>query len=349
MALGLTVASDITNAALTFYVRKKGLPQTIQSRPLLKVLTDNQETFPSGKDNVSIAVQGQYMSDTAGFFQGYSEDDALAFAQASNLLRAAYPWREHHAGLIISFTELKKDGIQVNDDQETSENSQVELTRLTSILQNRLDDFGESWSRSLNTTLWADGTQDAKAVPGMQSLFFDTPAVGTTGGLSRSTYPWWRNRAIIGGGTMTPSGANQTLSKTLRAELRQLRRFGGVPDTALAGSAFIEALELEVQEKGLYSMEGFANNGKTDMGMADIQMRGLGKFTYDPTLDDLGMSKRCYIFDASHFKLRPMEGGENKTYTPPRPYQYMVFLKSMTWTGAFVTDQLNSGGVYEIA
>src|SRR5438045_1740381 len=183
MALGLNVAADIAKAALTFYVRGKALLQTMQERPLLRILNGGKETFPGGKDNISLPVQGTVMSDTAGFFAGYTEDDTLNFAQAANLLRASFPWKELHAGLIISWTELKKDGVTVTDNMKTSEHSDVELTRLTSILQNRLDDFGESWARSMNTMLWKDGTQDAKACPGLLSILPNAgdPAVGVTG------------------------------------------------------------------------------------------------------------------------------------------------------------------------
>lgn len=348
MALGLVVASDIANAALTFYVRGGALLQTMQERPLLRILRAAQETFPGGKDNVSLPVQGAVMNDTAGFFAGYSEDDALTFTQAQNILRATYPWKEQHAGLIISWTELKKDGVTVTDSMKTSDHSEVELTRLTGILQNRLEDYGESWARAMNSMLWNDGSQDAKAIPGMRSILTQSAAVGTTGGLNRATYSWWRHRTLVGAAAVTPSAANQTLSRTLRSELRQLRRYGGKPNQALCGSAFIEGLELEVQEKGIYTQEGFTNEGKTDLGMARIRMRGLGAFEYDPTIDDAGQSKFCYVFDDRRLKLRPMEGEDNKVLSPERPYNYAVFLRSMTYTGALVCNQLNANGVYAV-
>jgi hypothetical protein len=346
MALGLSVASDIASAALTFYVRGAAMEQTMQDRPLLRILNAAKKTFPGGKDNISDPVQGAFMSDVSGFFAGYTEDDALTFTQAQNLLRAAYPWKELHAGLIISWTELKKDGVTVTDSMRTSDHSEAELTRLTSILQNRLDDYGESWARSMNLMLWNDGSQDSKAIPGMKSIITASAAVGTTGGLNRATYSWWRHRV---GAVQTPSASLQTLSRFLRSELRQLRRYGGKPNQALCGSTFIEGLELEVQEKGIYTQEGFTNEGKTDLGMAKISMRGLGSFEYDPSLDDAGQAKYCYIFDDRRVKLRPMEGEDNKVLAPERPYNYAVFLRSMTYTGGLTCNQLNANGLYQVA
>lgn len=346
MALGLTVATDIANAALTFYVRGKAFLQTIQEKPLLRLLKQNQKFFPGGKDNISEPVQGDFMSATAGFFAGYTEDEQLVFKQAANILRAYYPWKEVHAGLIISWTELKKDGVSVTDNMETSDHSQVELTRLTAILENRLNDFGESWARKMNEMLWGDGTGDTEAVAGIQSILTPTPDTGSTGGLNRATYSWWRHRQSL---AIQHSESDQTLSKTIRREVRQLRRYGGRPNIALAGSSFIEALEAELQAKGQYTTDGFASGGRNDLGIADISLRGLGTFVYDPTLDDLGLAKYCYVMDGAHITLRPMEGEDDKVHAPQRPYDYFVFLKSMTWTGGLTCNQLNANGVYSIA
>jgi hypothetical protein len=95
MALGLAVAGDIASAALTFYVRGKAFAQTIQDKPLLRTLKGAQKTFPGGKDNVSLPVQGAFMQSTAGFFAGFSEDDTLSFTQAANLLRAEFLGGKH--------------------------------------------------------------------------------------------------------------------------------------------------------------------------------------------------------------------------------------------------------------
>lgn len=345
MALGTVVAADIASALLTFYVRGDALSQTMQERPLLAWLRGNKETFPGGKDNISSPVQGSYMEDTAGFFSGYSEDDALNFTQAQNILRVAYPWKEVHAGLIITWTELKKDGITVDDDAKTSEHSKRELVVLTGLLKNRLADYGESYARATNKMFWNDGSQDAKAVPGITSILTDVPAVGVTGGLNRATYPWWQHRVQLG---IVASKVDQTLTTTLRNEMRQLRRFGGKPNKALCGSKFIEALEMEIQAKGILTQDGFTKEGKNDFGMAVISLKGLGTFDYDPTLDDKGMSKRCFVM-GNRMKLRPMTGEENKVLKPTRPYNYAVFLQSMTWTGGLECTQLNEQGVYSVA
>jgi hypothetical protein len=348
--LNMVVASDLANQLLKDYVRSGALAQTTQDKPLLRILTEKGKTFTGGLSSISLPVQGAFMSDTAGFFQGYSEDDALVFTQGQNVIRAEYNWYEHHAGLEISWTELKKDGITVADSGDPQEHPDAASVRITTgVLKSRIEDFGESWARSKNYTLWKDGSQDPKAVPGLKALLPDNYNTGTTGGLSRATYPWWRHRCFVGANKVAADPANQTLTKHLRADLRQLRRWGGKPDILLAGSGFIEKLESEVFEKGIYTQEGFANEGKTDIGMAKIKMKGLGSFEYDPTLDDIGESNRCYIIDSRRIQLRPMKNEENKVLHPERPYNVAVYLQSMTTTLALVANQLNCHEVIETA
>ena len=347
-ALGLAVATDIASAALDYHVRGDALLQTQQKRPLLAFLEEGKETFPGGKQYITEPVQGAVMNDTAGFFAGYSQDDQLAFTQASNLLRAQVAWKECHAGFIITHTELKQDGITVTDgESKTSDHSDIALTRLTAILKNRLSDFSDSWARAKNTMLWADGTQDSKQIPGIKSLLLDDPTAAnqTIASLSTTTYAWWRNRAKL---DLTFSAENQTLTKFLRNEIIQLTRYGGNPNKILCGSLFWDAIMQEVEKKGLYTMQGFAS-GKVDIGLRRIAIAGIGEFEYDPTLDNDGRSKFAYVFDSRRTKLMPMEGEENKTLEPARPYQYMVMLKSMTYTGGLVATQMNAQAVYALA
>lgn len=346
MALGFVVASDIINAALIFYIKGKTLSQTTEEKPTLAKFRAKSKTFPSGKGfQISTPVQVSYMGDVPSFYAGYTQDQQLQFTQAQNILRAIYTGYETHAGLGITWTELKVDGITVSDNNKMSNHSDREATVLTDLMENRLEDFGESWMRAENFTLWKDGSQDPLVPPGILSIMTDNPTTGSTGGLNRQTYPPWQHRVNLG---LTASPENQTLTRYLRADQRQIRRYGGRTDYMPCGSKWLDALELEIQAKGQYTVEGFKNEGATDIGMADISMRGVGKFVYDPTLDDLGFSNRCYMFDLRRIQMRPMQGEDKKICTPERPYNYMVFFRSITSVFAVTCNQLNALAVYAV-
>lgn len=342
--------ASISNAALDYYIKGDAFAQTIQERPLLAKMLAKQKTFPGGKGLISIPIVSEYTTSIKGFVG----DDTVTYDNPNNLKRVTFPWKEIHAGISLTLTELKLDGISVVDSLDganVSRHSERDVTVLTNLLEHKLADMAEGWARSFNEMLWKDGTQDNKLVPGLSFFIADDPTTGVVGGINRATAgnEFWRNRALVGANKITSSPTNQTLTKTLRNEVRQLKRYGGKPDILACGSKFLEKLEAEVFEKGYYTQQGFINNGKNDIGMAAISMRGVGEFIYDPTLDDLNKSDYCYFIDSGNVGLYVMEGEDRKTHNPARPHDKYVLYRAMTWTGASAARQLNGCAVYQVA
>lgn len=342
--------NNMANAALDFYMTDpgpEGYSQTVQDKPLLKAFKANQKVFPGGKSDIRGNVKGDYTT----AFVGYQGDDTVTYGNPSNLKQFNVPWKELHAGIQVTHSELKVDGISVMDggkegDSGTSQHTGREQTAITGLLKDKLEDMGEGSARSANLIFWQDGTASAKVPAGVSAFVTTTPTTGIIMGIDRAANTWWRNRVSL---AIASSTSLQTLSKTLRFELRQLRRFGGKPNLALAGSGFLDKLEKEVFEKGNYTLTGFINNGKTDIGMADIAMRGLGTIQYDPTLDDMGFQNRCYILDTRHIFPMVMDGEDMKQHSPERPPEKYVLYRGVTWTGAIVCRKMNCHGVYEAA
>jgi len=360
MAFTAQEISNIANAALDFYYNKGDtFKQSIQAKPLLRYFEGTAKSFPGGKGNISLAVKGNFGAGGVNdHVVGYTHNDAVNFYTPANIARVNYPWREHHIGLTLTHTELKIDGISVTDPSgdgdSTSNHSDRDVTVLVDLLEDKLEDFGEQYARSMNALMWGDGTTDAKALAGMQSIIADVPNTGTLGGLARSTNTWWQNRAATtafgtagGRGPITSSPTNGgALFQFLQSEYRQLIRFGGKPTRFLAGTDFISALETEIRANGNYSMTGFTGNQDGKMGQVRF---GSTTIEYDPTLDDLGHSKRGYWWDPRHIYLMKMDGEWDHKFTPARPYNQFVMYKSMTHTGQIVAQQVNSSLVVDIA
>ena len=350
---------NIANAALDFYFnRGDTFKQSIQAKPLLNLMERTAKSFPGGKGNISLAVKGNFgaggVNDTV---VGYTHNDAVNFYTPANIMRVNYPWREHHIGLTLTHTELKIDGISVTDEEGNgaalSRHTQREMTVLVNLLEDKLNDFGEQYARSMTKLLWADGTADPKALAGMESIIRDDPQTGTVGGLDSGANVWWRNRAATaangtaGGQGPITSAPTQggVLLQFLQNEYRQLIRYGGDPTEFLAGSAFINAMEVEMRANGMYSQRGF--RGPQDGSVGGMMFNGI-TVQYDPWLDDLGYSKRAYWFDPRHIYLMKMDDEWRHLFTPARPYNSFVMYKSLTCTGQMVAQQLNGSGVYDI-
>jgi len=353
--------SNIASSLIDYHERGPAAAQSIQDRPLYDKMKAKGKTFPSAKEFITTAVKGDYTTTN----QGYSHDDTVQYKNPANTKRAQYPWKEIHCGISCTETELKAEGISVLDENgaQTSEHSERELTVLTGLLSEKIDDMNEGSARDFNNMLWNDGSQDTKEVPGITSIITDNPSVGAVGGLSGATLPWWRNRAFTSDyksgkgfdgnaedGRITSNVSNGgALLQFLQEEYRQLRRFGGARRTCwLAGSDFIDALEKELRANGRYTDSGFGMKKAVDGAMAEVSFKG-NTIMYDPTLDDLGKSKRLYIIDEDGVRLRPMEGEDWKQRNPSRPAQQYVLYRAKTWTGGMDCKRRNGSGVYEIS
>jgi len=357
MAFSAGELTNITNAALDYYLNKgSSFAQALEQKPLVAIMDRKAKTFPGGKGDISLAVVGNYGAGGSNDgLKGYTHNDQVNFYTPANIKRAVYPWREHHIGLTLTMTELKIDGLSVADTSagiDTTGHSGRDQTVLVNLLENKLADFAERYAMTLNDLLWGDGSGDAKAMAGIQSIITANPAVGTVGGLNRATSgnEFWRNRArtaSYGGGAISVSTSDGgALLTELQKQKRQLMRYGGNPDVFLAGSDFIAGMELEIRANGNYSMTGFT--GSQDGAMGPMQFAGT-KIIYDPWLDNNSLSKRAYWFDSRDIFLEKMDGEWKRQHDPARPYDQFVVYRSVTSTGQMVATRCNGALVIDIA
>ena len=349
MAFTAGELASIANAALDYYFEKgKAFKQSIENKPLISAMERKAKTFSGGKGDISIGIKGNYGDGTGDdVLKGYTHDDQVAFYTPANIQRANYPWREVHLGLTLTNTELKIDGLSlVNTSMGMNTNGHRgrEMHVLVGLLEDKIEDLGEQYLRGLNDMLWGDGTADALGLAGIQSIITDAPATGTVGGIDRATDAWWRNRSNLGIASSPANGG--VLAQVLQNEYRQLRRYGGNPDLFLAGSDFIDALEVEMRANGYYTDSGFTGGG--DMAVGGIKFKGVN-IQYDPWLDNNGKAKYGYWIDTKNVCLFKMEGEWRRNHDPARPVDQFVVHRSITSTGQMCASQCNSSGVYSIA
>lgn len=344
MAFTAAELQNIANSVLDFHIRGKVESQILQDRPLYNDLDKSKKTFPGGKEYITGRVKGVYSSSMVG----YNHDDEQSYTNPANIKQWQAKWYEVASGISVTHTELKIAGISVVDTLDSSKtvnHSEQELIQLTNLLDDKFEDLDEGSKRSLAEMMWRDGSQDAKAIPGILSFILDSPSTGTTFGIDRAANSWWRNRASLSIDSSTAS--NQNLVNTLQLEFRQLRRYASPKHKFYAGSTFMDAFEKELRSKGNYTLEGWAAQKSIDASVADIAFKGI-MIQYEPLLDDLGRAKFGYVLDMNAIKLEAMEGEWLKPHTPARPVEKYVLYRALTATGALRANRLNTSGVYSI-
>jgi len=351
--------ANINNSALEEYIDKgKVWKQNVANKPMLQAFNATAGKFTGGKDYVSLGVKS---GQGGGSLAGYSGDDQLNYYNPTGTKRARYPWKEHFIGIQVTHTELKTDGIEVVEDGAEQTTNAIEGREdhvLANLLDEKLDDLGEDYAFSLDRLLHSDGSTDAKAVAGVASIVVDVPSAGMTGNLSRVANPWWRNRAataafgVAGGqGAITSNTANGgALIEFLEKEWLQLSKYrkGSTRYRLFAGSDFIAAYRKEMRANGFYTMNGL--KGDVDGGQGDVKWKG-NPIEWDPTMDDIGLSKRLYVLDMSKTGLRLLylNGKRMSKHRPARPFDRMVMYNGISTTCVLTAKQLSTSAVYDIA
>lgn len=355
--------AHIAATTLDAYVKGPLNQIGIQEKPLIGIIEGAAKEYNGAKENISIGVKFERGAGGVNDgLTGYSNDDEVNFYTPGNGKRANYIWREHHIGFTMTETMLKTQGILIGDEFGKVRRSKGDrgLQVLANIMDEATKDFGERYAETVNTLFWGDGTSDSSALHGLRAFIQDIPTLGAVGGLSGATNPKWRNRsrtaAYAAHGTFDPAwGGNRVTSavadggallQELQKEWRQLRRFGGKPDTFLAGSSFIDAMEREIRANGMYSDIGFTK--KQDGAVGEMYFKNV-PVIYDPTLDDLGRAKYAYIWDKSDIYLESLAGDWKRTRNPARPFNKFVFYESLVCTGQMCSEQRDSALVIEIA
>jgi hypothetical protein len=359
MAFTADEIANINNAALVEYIDKgKVWAQNIANKPMLKDFNASAGKFSGGNLTVSFAVKA---GQGGGALAGYSGDDQLSYYNPTGTKRTQWPWKEHFIGIQVTHTELKIDGIEITedgDDQTTNNMDGREEHALANLLDEKMDDIGEDYAYSLDRLIHGDGSTDAKALAGIRSIILDSPAVGSTGNISRVAFSPWRNRAATaayggagGQGAITVNTANGgALIEFMEKEWLQLSKFrkGTTRYKIYAGSDWIAGYRKEMRANGLYTNSGL--KGTVDGSQGDLEWHG-NPIVWDPTLDDTGYSKRCYVLDVSKtgIRLLYLNGVRMKKHNPARPYDRMVMYNGISTTAVMVAKQLNTSGVYDIA
>jgi hypothetical protein len=117
---------------------------------------------------------------------------------------------------------------------------------------------------------------------------------------------------------------------------------------ALAGSdAICDAYGSRSARQRLLTQTGWADK-KTNVNVEGVKVGNL-EIEYDPTLDDIGESKRIYMWDSRKLRLRPQKKQWGRVTNQNQPSDQFVMLMSTTDRGGLVTRQLDCCYVGELA
>ncbi len=342
--------SQGANVQLDYFLRNDPVDQVNTERPFLDWLMKRQKPAPGGNQYLVEQVYQQ----NANNYQNYFGADQVTYNQRDLIRQAKYAWYNFHDGFGLDEDTLAQNGIIVTDDRE-AQASQAEKVQLTNLLQENYTALKMGVQEKLNLELLWNGTQSAKACPGLDYLVSTTPTVGVVGGLDPSVYTWWRNQVNTGiNGTTTAmiDAMEQTWRNTIRVGKTR-------PDFIIAGGSFIDAyrdMASQTVNRQIYVKDGMKNGVSIDASTSAIYFKGI-EIIWDPTFDVMDSTyapaipwaKRCYFLNSKTIRLRPVDGHWMVNRKPERLYDRYIHYWGLTSKYRLTCNLRRANAVLSIA
>lgn len=260
----------------------------ITSKPVDQIFDEHWlfQHFTKGNGGLKYLDGGRNIEVTLDYlvnpsFKSYSDMETLDTNRVDTVDAATFEWKEHGGTIVWSEIELFKN---------SGESAKYDY------LANKVDNAIKSHKENISLALVGDGTgNSSKNINGLQNLIPDTATNYSPGGISRTTYSWWRANST--------SGANGGGSAfvNLRASLRTIyndcsQGFGGNhPKLVVFGPAAYEGYE-----SILVANERIMTKDSGDAGFKNGTLTFKGAKTgYDERISDA----RAYFLNPDGIKL----------------------------------------------
>lgn len=343
---------EIGHYAINEFAKNEPVDQVNTIHPFYNWLVQNKKEEPA---------VGQFYSeniyiDNDSNGQNYFGADQVTYNTRDPLRQTQWAWYNYHNGFGFDEDTLKAAGIIKTDNREVQA-SGAEKAILWNRLKASYMTMRKGTQQDLAIEFLYDGSQSAKAVPGLANIVSLTPATGTVGGIDASTNPYWRNSTSLGIVTTDPTDGN--INAALKDMERAVTLYGGArPTRIFAGRDFLEALEAE--NRAISHLNVTMNNSRRgtsyDGGVNETSFNGI-PVTWDPTFEMIDSlyspatpyTKRAYMVSEDSIVLRPVQGFWMLDRKPPRIYDRYVHYWGRTASYRLTTGRRNGSAVLTIS
>jgi hypothetical protein len=347
------------NKQLEAYNKAAPVDQVNKDKPLMQWLVANKKPTIGGNyyynEKVHVANDSNY--------QNYSEDDQVSYNRRDTVRLAKFGWASFHDGFGVNEDELARNGINISEDGNASTVTDAETVQIYNVMEQNYTDLKMGVQEKFDEELHLDGTQDPKAVQGLDLLVSTDPANTTVGGIDAGTATYWRNNVALNIPAVIDEATAVGFIAALETLWRACRTYGRkTPDKIICGATFYDnyraALNLtQDRHITIVNKTGKPGQPSLDGGTGEIYFKDV-VVEWDPTMDSLddlygppaiSWKKRCYFLNSTTLKLRPLIGHWMVNRKPPRMYDRYVYYFAMTSKYRMTINQRNANGVASVA
>ncbi|WP_239503695.1 phage major capsid protein [Stenotrophomonas maltophilia] len=313
------------NYSLESYATNDPIDQINIAHSTLDLFVSNKEVsyFGNGIYNEKLFISND------SNYQNYSGADQVTYNERDPNRFAKFQYYSNHEGFWFDEDRLIAAGITI-DDSGVGVPSSSEKEQLVNLLQSSWTAMKNGLQEGLALETLQNGSQSAKAVPGLDHIVSTTPGTGDiVGGINASTSTYWRNNASM-------AIASGGIVAALDAMWDACIRYGGaMPTDIRCGQAFLNAYKAEtttkVDRQIIVNQQGGTG---MDPSITRVFYKGI-ELIWDPTFELLDSrlgaitypwTKRCYLLNRNFIKFRPLKGHWMKKRKPEKlPDRYVTY------------------------
>lgn len=287
-----TIADNVSNHnALLKQIQKKGNKQVATGRSIVQELEYAENS-------------------TVGWYSGA---ETLDVSPSETFTAAEFGYKQLHGSVVITGLEE----IQ-NSGREAVHN----------LVKSRIKNLEKSLTNTLATAIYATGTgTDGKEVGGLQLLVADTPT-NIVGGISGSTYAWWRNFVYdfsAEGATASAATIQHAMNKAWINTIRGVDKADII--TADQNYYLFYWESLQAQQR-------FTDDKGAGAGFTNIIYGGNTPVVYD----DQCPANHMYFLNTDYLFLRPAKGREFKPLGEKSSVNQDALVMPIVWAGNATTS-----------
>lgn len=344
--MAFTPAQLVTGAnySLATYQKHEPVDQINIQHVTLDWLIKNKavSTFGNGTFKEPIFV------DNGSNYQNYQGADQVTHNERDPVRWTDFTYYSAHDGFWFDEDRLIAAGIHMSDDAGTVPTA-AEAESLTNLLTQSYRGLKNGFQRAMAFELLRDGSQSAKACPGLASIIDPTPATGTVGGINAATFSYWRNNANL----LIPAA-------NIVAEMQEtwdacILYGGALPTFIPCGQAFMDNYRVQANAQVNRQVMNTKGGATIDPSTGDLFFKGV-PLKWDPTFEALDalmgtttQTKTAYFLNTSAIKLRPLKGEWMRDRKPEKlPDRYVTYFGKTAKYG-LTSDRRNALAALSIA
>jgi hypothetical protein len=235
----------------TLNSRTKKLADNMSNNNAILFRLEEKGKIRTASGGVSILQELEYAQNTnAMWYSGY---ETLAINPQELFTAAEFAWKQAAVAVTISGLEML---------QNSGPERQIALLRA------RVSNAEKTMNNLVATGMYSDGTgSSGKTIGGLQLLVAGTPT-NTVGGISGSTYDWWRN-VVVDLSSLGSTASTTNIQKYMNQTYVQLCRNNEAPDLILSDNVNYTAYLGSLQ-----TIQRISNDKMAQAGFQNLKYMG---------------------------------------------------------------------------